>query len=195
MARRKNSNIGKTIAVAIAILLLLALIIGLAVYLKDKINKDDIADIFSPDKLVVSVNGEEVGSRSGGYSAGDETPLDVKINQSGYTVKIVSHCSISFDVDIAEGNMLSYVAEGDDLIKGFDIAYNDDGFTVKAKGDLATILEASYPNLTIDMDKAFIEADRDMFLLVISTDKKTYEIGFGLFPISGVTLDKTEIVF
>ena len=195
MARRKGINIGKTIAVAIVILLLLALVGGLVMYLKGTISKDDITGIFDPNRLIVTVNGDVVDGQANGYYASKGDPIAVKINKSNYDVKIIANASISFDVDIATGNVLSYVAVGDDLTKGFDIVHTDDGFTLVPKGDLDVVLSESFPNLTIDIDKAVKENVHDIFLLVITCDNTTVKIGFGLYPVKGVTLDKTEIVF
>ena len=189
MSNHNSANIGKIVAVAIVILLLLALFVGLVLHFSGITNKGG----FGQDRLVVIVKGETVDGQAGGYYASDGDPLDIQINKSNYDVKIIANSSISFDVDISAGNILSYVAVGDDLTKGFDIAHTDDGFTVAPKGGLDVIWSKSFPNLTVDIDTAAIENVHDMFLLVITSDNSTVRIGFG-YPITGVALDKTEIV-
>ena len=192
---RKSFNLGKTIAIVIVVLLLLAVVVGLAMYLKGIINKDNIADFIDPNRLKMSVNGINVAEKAGGYYCTDVYPLDVKMNKSNYDVKIIANCSISFDVDVSAGNVLSYVAAGDDLTNGFDIDKTDGGFTVVPKGDLGVILSESFPNLTIDIDKAVKENVHDVFLLVVTLDNTTVKIGFGLYPALTLTLDETEYVF
>lgn len=187
--RKKTGNVFKTISVIIVALLLLALLGGLVFALQGIIN----GNVFDPNRLVVTVNGNDVNGVVSGYHAGSMAPLDVKINKSNYKVNILSNSAISFDLDVATGNVLSYVAVGDDLTNGFNIEGTDDGFTLVPKGDLSVVLSEAFPNLTIDMDKAVKENNDDLFLLVISSDESTVKIAFGYAAV--LTLNATEVSF
>lgn len=196
MARRKSANIGKTIAVAIVILLLLALVGGLVMYLRGIISKDDITDLIEP-KFRVTCDKQTFYTSSDNLIAlpsSGRLQFDV-LNAESVTVEVVPDVDFEFTVNGEKHHFFE-----NENITGVFIAANDvygGYFFIDGDGhsfDVMGILKAIYgEDSVIEVDELQSNA---IARLVVTSDKgETISIKLQCLWITGVELDKSEIVF
>lgn len=153
----------------------------------------------------LTVDGKDIMTESNGYTlyTNGSMKVDVKYTfdmatteNRGYSIKVVPNIVEGKDFDfILDGYVYSYQAEKN-LTEGFVIDKEDTSFTIKPKGNITDILRAIYPNNEIsDCDDKSYE---DMYSLVVTSynGKDSVIINFSVIEdITGITLDKEEIVF
>lgn len=152
----------------------------------------------------VNIDGKDILTTADGYTLSADTPLRVEVKYtfgalnkdiSGYSVKVVPNTAgENFDFTV-DGQVYSYQAESD-LTKGFDIAQEDNAFTITPKGGINKILAAVYPDSEIEdcRNKAY----ENMYLLVVTSynGAASVKIAFSIDePLYDIILDKEEIVF
>ncbi len=198
MARRKSANIGKIVAVAIAILLLLALVGGLVMYLKGIISKDDITDLIEP-KFRVTCDKQSYYADSDNLivlPSSGRLQFDV-LNAESVTVEVVPDIDFEFTVNGEKHHFFekekitgAFISTNDVYGGYFFIDCDEHNF------DVLNILKTLYgEDSTIEMDKLQSLA---IARLVVTSDKgETISIHLqcSQFGITGVELDKDEIVF
>lgn len=152
----------------------------------------------------VKIDGKDILTSADGYKLSADTPLRVEVKYtfgalnkdiSGYSVKVVPNAAgndFNFTVD---GQTHSYQAETD-LTAGFDIAQEENSFTIAPKGGINKILAAIYPNGEIEDSRN--KTYENMYSLVVTSynGAASVEIAFSIDePLYDIVLDKGEIVF
>ena len=181
----------------IAIVLVVVMLVGFLAYFTNGFTGD-----FKSFYLVV--NGEEIMSSKGGYHLNQSEPLQVDVvytfgalseEISGYTVEVVPNTDFTFSVD---GEYYGFGAEAN-LNAGFNIVYEEDSFTIATKGGIKEILQAMYPNKTIEVDKTQIDFSQDLVNVIVYSADGSVAITSGCSindsPIDSVSLNMEEIVF
>lgn len=198
MARRKNANIGKIVAVAIVILLLLALVGGLVMYLKGIISKDDITDLIEP-KFRVTCDKQSYYADSDNLivlPSSGRLQFDV-LNAESVTVEVVPDIDFEFTVNgekhhFFEKEKITGVFISTNAVYGGYFFIDCD----KLNFDIVNILKTLYgEDAVIEVGELQSTA---IAKLVVKSDKGetiSIKLQCSLSGISGVELDKTEIVF
>lgn len=192
-----NNEIGRTAAkIAAYILILLAVtgITGAIVHFTDGL-KSDFKTFY------VTVEGKDIFTSGGGYKASQKGPLKAEVKYAltenkGYSVKIVPNVLDGKDFDfVLDGEVYSFQAEKD-LTKGFEIEHGESSFTVTPKGSITDILQAIYPESTVeDCDDKKYE---NMYTVIVTSydGKASVRINFTTASdVSGVTFEKEAILF
>jgi len=198
MAKGKPSN--KQIAqivTYIAIVLIVVLLVGFLAYFTNGFTGD-----FKSFYLVI--NGEDIMSSKGGYMLNQSEPMRVDVKYtfgalseeiSGYTVEVVPNTDFTFTVD---GEYYGFGAEAL-LNAGFEIVYEEDYFTIATKGGIKEILQAIYPDKTIEIDKSQIDFSQELVNVIVYSVDRSASISLGCVindcPIDGIKLNMEEIVF
>lgn len=153
----------------------------------------------------VKIDGKDILTSADGYTLSADKSLRVEIkytfgalnkNVSGYSVKVVPNAIEGKDFDFTVGGQThSYQAETD-LTAGFDIAQEENSFTIAPKGGINKILAAMYPDGEIEdcRNKTY----ENMYLLVVTSysGAASVKIAFSIDePLYDIILDKEEIVF
>lgn len=189
-----GAKIGKIIAYVLIVLALVAAIGFIAYY------TGGFTGGFKT--FYVEVDGNQILTSANGYEMTADEPMTVNVKYtmsdevSGYSVKVVPNQLSGKDFDFTlDGDVYSYQAEKD-LTAGFDIEYGDTSFTIKPKGSITDILQAIYPNNTIEDCRS--HAYENMFTLVVTSydGESAVSINFSIpEDVWGVELDQTEITF
>lgn len=196
-----NKQTGKTVGKVIAYILVLLVVAGvIAVIVR-------FTGGFTSDfkTFYVSVDGKNILTSAGGYEVTNEKPLTVDVKYtfgsaggdvSGYSVKVVPHAVEGKDFDFTlDDQVYSFQAETD-LTAGFDIAREENSFTITPKGGVTEVLRAVYPNNEIGdcSDKGY----EDMYALIVTSynGKASVTLYFSVLQeVAGVTLDQEVIEF
>lgn len=151
----------------------------------------------------IEIGEDKITSNASGYEMTVDEPITVNVKYSlsdgetsGYTVKVVPNVIANKDFDFKlDDDVYSYQAEKD-LTAGFEIEYSETSFTIKPKGGITEILEAVYPNNTVEDCRGF--AYENMFTLVVTSfdGESSVSINFSIPEgVWGIELDQTEITF
>lgn len=180
MAGKIKHNKVLTVLYIVAIALVVIAAAGLlAYYLQGGVNPS----------LSVSIDGKtlENGSSAGALSSGS------KINVEGVEEYDVGVYACSAENDFAftvDGEELSWSdIDGRNLTAGFEIQRAEDGFTI-SYGGIEDIISAAQGGAEVSVDKL---PQGDIFRLSIAAGEGRTDIYFTI--LSGVFLDKTEIIF
>lgn len=196
MSRSAGKTVGKVIA-CILVLLVIAGIAGVIVRFTDGFTSEF-------KTFYVTVEGKDVLTNAGGYRVTPDKPLHVDVKYafgsagdgSGYTVKVIPHAVEGKDFDFAlNGEVYAFQAE-DDLTAGFEIERKETSFTITPKGGVTEVLRAVYPNHTVSDCRG--KGYADMYALIVTSynGKEYVTLYFAAWEsVSGVTLDRTEILF
>lgn len=153
----------------------------------------------------VNIDGKDILTSADGYKLSADMPLQVNVkytfgalnkNVSGYSVKVVPNAIEGKDFEFTvDGQTHSYQAETD-LTAGFDIAQEENSFTIAPKGGINKILAAIYPDGEIEdcRNKTY----ENMYSLVVTSynGAASVKIAFSIDePLYDIVLDKEEIVF
>ncbi len=201
MSKKQGTvKIGKVLSY-IAIVLVLVAVCGFVAYFTNGFTSDFKA-------FYVECNGEKVLSNGSGYELAPSEPLDVDVKytfgalaaeQGGYTIKIVPNVDSDSDFDFTVDEGIYNFGSETDLTKGFNIEYKEDSFSIAPKGQMEDILAGIYPNSVITVNKVKLNYDKDLFKLVVTSynGEASVSITFKISDcmITGITLDKEEIVF
>ena len=167
----ETGQAGKTAAKVIAyvlIVLLVAGIVGVIVHFTNGFTTDF-------KTFYLTVEGKDVMTSAGGYSATREEPLTVEVKyifgsgksgEESYSVKVVPNAQGKDFEYTLDGEVCSYQAEPD-LTAGFEIAVSGGMFTLTPKGDLRAVLEAVHPGSTVEGCDG--KSYEDMYALVVTS--------------------------
>lgn len=197
--KQGTAKISKVVAYIVIVLLVVA-VCGVIAFFTNGFTSDF-------KTFYVVVDNANVMHSSGGYVLmyNESLTVDVKYTfgflskeEKGYSVKIIPKADeVDFDF-IIDGSVYSFAAESD-LTAGFDIVRSENSFTIAPKGSMFQILSAVYPDSEIEFDDSSIDFSKDLFTVVVTSynGEASVYINFGILScdISGITLDKTEIVF
>jgi len=194
----KRHSKGLSVIAGVVLLVLIMAIVGVAVYAsKNGSEKDNNTDFY-----IVAEQKKVTDTLSGIYISQNE-PLNVQVKyeldsksiERDYDVKVVAKQKI--DLNTTDSTYLQSVAVGDDLTKGFILKPIENGFSIAPNGDLYDILNACYADKFIDINSLSVDVQKELFSLIVTSfdGKKNITVDFGLLVTSGLTLDKTEIVF
>ena len=153
----------------------------------------------------VNIDGKDILTSADGYKLSADMPLQVNVkytfgalnkNVSGYSVKVVPNAIEGKDFDFTVGWQTHSYQSETDLTAGFDIAQEENSFTITPKGGINKILAAMYPDGEIDdcRNKTY----ENMYLLVVTSynGAASVKIAFSIDePLYDIILDKGEIVF
>ena len=192
---KKQGKFGKVISYFLMLFILVGAIGFLAYY------TDGFTGGFKT--FTVECNGKEVMTSASGFEMTRNEPMTVKVKYtfggesvSGYSIKVVPNALAGKDFDFKVDEYLySYQAEKD-LTDGFEVEYEENSFTIRPKGNLTGILQAIYPNKTVEDCHQY--SYENMFTLIVySYDGESSVLIHFSVPekVSGITLDKEVIVF
>ena len=192
---KKQGKFGKVISYFLMLFILVGAIGFLAYY------TDGFTGGFKT--FTVECNGKEVMTSASGFEMTRNEPMTVKVKYtfggesvSGYSIKVVPNALAGKDFDFkVDEYSYSYQAEKD-LTDGFEVEYEENSFTIKPKGNLTGILQAIYPNNTVEDCHQY--SYENMFTLIVySYDGESSVLIHFSVPekVSGITLDKEVIVF
>lgn len=189
-----GAKVGKIIAYVLIVLVLIAGI-GMVAYFTGGFTGEF-------KTFYVEVDGKQIMTNASGYKMTADEPMTVNVKYtmsdevSGYSVKVVPNALEGKDFDFKlDEDVYSYQAEKD-LTDGFIIEHDETSFTIKPKGGITEILQAIYPNNTVEdcRDSAY----ENMFTLVVTSydGESSVTINFSVNEdISGIELDKEVIIF
>lgn len=192
-----NKERGKTAAKIAAYILILLAVIGITgaiVHFADGL-KGDFRTFY------VTVEGKDIFTTGGGYKASQNEPLKAEVKyalaeSNGYSVKVVPNVIEGRDFDfVLDGEVYSFQAEKD-LTKGFEIEYKESSFTVTPKGSITDILQAIYPESTVEDCNSM--RYRNMYTVIVTSydGKASVRINFTIASdVSGVAFEKEAILF
>lgn len=191
---KKQGKFGKIISYFLILFVLLGAIGFLAYY------TDGFTSSFKTFSVVCE--DKEISTSAGGFETTVNEPLVVKVKYnldskaSGYSVKVVPNALAGKDFDFTlNGEVYSFQAEKD-LTNGFDIVYEENSFTLKPKGNLTQIMQANYPNKTVEDCVKY--GYKDMFTLVITSynGKSSVYLNFSVpEKVVGVEISSGVILF
>ena len=151
------------------------------------------------------IDGKDILTSADGYMLSADQPLRVEVkytfgalnkNVSGYSVKVVPNAIEGKDFDFTVGGQTHSYQSETDLTAGFDIAQEENSFTIAPKGGINKILAAVYPDSKIEdcRNKAY----ENMYALVVTSYNGAASVKM-LFsidePLFDIELDKEEIIF
>ena len=119
-------------------------------------------------------------------------------NNKDFSVKIIPNGNATdFDFYV-DGYAYSFAAEND-YTKGFDMTFQDDGFTVNIPEDFSIIdiLQKNYEGKTVTVDASVDTLSTGYFVLVIASGKSTVNIPLRFasgIKVESIELDKGEIL-
>ncbi len=188
-------------AVRIVLYVLLVLVVAAAVGLVIKFTNGFTEDFTT---FYITVEETDVMSVGNDFVFQFDEPLQVDVHYlfdstekaKGYSVKVVPNKVDGKDIDFTvDGELYSFQAESD-LTAGFEIVKSEKSFTIKPNGDFKGILEAVYPNKTIEVDASKVYDN--MFTLVVTSYNEKASVKLNFIFSEGVieiTLDKESIAF
>lgn len=196
----KKINYGKVIGFVSYAIILLALI-GVLVFF------GYFTNWFSSDfkTFYLKVNGETVMNDKDSLTIVPTQPLSIEAkytlglvdkNQTGYSFEIKANPNVdlSFSVD---GKTVSFQSGDIDWNKCFDIAEEENGFTLTLKGwDMLELLQCVYPDSEIVLDSD-VDYTQNLFNLTVYSHDKTAAVTLGICisTIQSIELDQTRMVF
>ena len=191
-----KSKIGRVFSYAVVLLVIIA-VVGIFARFTNGFTSEF-------KTFYVSVNGKEVLSADKGYTVAPYSPLLVEVKYTfafaetetqDYFLQIVPN-KTGEDFYFSVDGETHYFSDETDLTNGFTIDKREKSFTVAPKGvTLQEVLQAAYPQNVVTCD---CKGYDDTFILVVTSynGKSSVKIYFTLERgVSGVTLDRKEIVF
>ena len=191
-----KSKIGRVFSYAVVLLVIIA-VVGIFARFTNGFTSEF-------KTFYVSVNGKEVLSADKGYTVAPYSPLFVEVKYTfafaetetmDYSLQIVPN-KTDEDFYFSVDGETHYFGDETDLTNGFSIDKRENSFTVVPKGvTLQEVLQAAYPQNVVTCD---CNGYDDAFILVVTSynGKSSVKIYFTLERgVSGVTLDRKEIVF
>lgn len=156
----------------------------------------------SVQSFYVTINDKNIMESDYDYILSKEEFTDVKINflsldedNGNYTVKIVPTLNAENDFDFTAGGTVYSFQQTPDYTDGFTIKKTDSGFSIRPKGNLESIIEAS---VGADVENLSAKSYDNMFTMIISSadEKSNIYIQFSIYePVTDVSLDKEGITF
>ena len=188
MARKSRTIF--TIIIAVIVILL---VIGLIVWISRSCSKETT--------FAVTIDGVRYESNADGLVLGKNTTVFVSSPSGDYDVSVKTRSvSKDFEFYIGEESYLWSNTVYHDFTSGFNVALGDGEFVMTYENIVSVLSDAlGYPAKNIIVPD--IPTDEDLFVLIVSSEEQQINLGFtlsdllGNADVSGITLNKTEIIF